>query len=482
MATEQEIIHSVKNAPTIDTKIRIIDQLGHKIKPHHRGLIRFLIELSRQENEPTLSYSAKRSLHLIRTRYNITNFPLFLMDPISLLQSNDPAYRIKALEIFDKKGFSPEQGYFILGSVYYEHDPFVLSRLVKLLPRLTRDLPPHKIEKLLAEFTNATDSRIKANALEALKELSGETNQLHLGILWQNLSDPHERVRNNCIQQLLENKPPDLAQKLTDILQGSENIHELDAALTIAQTLDSFGPEILKKATEKIQALEKTQANENTEPVSMLEETVEINEPQNILFCRLQKLRMLSFLPAGILSATICILLFSLYITKKTESHKWQTLYEQSTIAMQNQTQESEQTIAELREKSRLDVPIALRKIPLNDKTTLFSEHGNILKHNSQIFLNQAAELFESENYQEAIEIYKALYDVYKDNSLAVDAVRQLSRVQKVQNVLHSMADYAEKKQWISARKKLEEIKHLLSSDNYEKHLKQVEAQKLKEN
>jgi tetratricopeptide (TPR) repeat protein len=183
-------------------------------------------------------------------------------------------------------------------------------------------------------------------------------------------------------------------------------------------------------------------------------------------------------LPGSFLAGTICLLLFFVYLSERTESRKWRGLYEQSNIAMQQQKEKQEKEISEIKEKSRADTPIALRKLPLNERTGLFNEHGEILKQNSQIFLQQAEELFESENYDDAIEVYKALYNVYKDNRLAVDAVRQLSRAQKVQNVLYSMNDHIEKKQWISAQKRLEEIKHLISAENYENHLKKIEDKK----
>ena len=46
MASEEEIIQAIKSANDDEIKIRILDQLGHKIKPQHRELIRFLVDLS----------------------------------------------------------------------------------------------------------------------------------------------------------------------------------------------------------------------------------------------------------------------------------------------------------------------------------------------------------------------------------------------------------------------------------------------------
>ena len=113
MASEQEIIQAIRSANNDEIKIRILDQLGHKIKPQHRELIRFLVDLSRDEGPQDISYAVKRALFQIRSRYNITNFPLFLRDPVSLLQSSDPAYRVKALEIFEKKKITSEQCYYL---------------------------------------------------------------------------------------------------------------------------------------------------------------------------------------------------------------------------------------------------------------------------------------------------------------------------------------------------------------------------------
>ena len=68
MASEQEIINALEDAPSADVRIRIIDQLGQKIKPQHRDLIAYLVTLSNRENNQEVAYSVKRALFKIRSR------------------------------------------------------------------------------------------------------------------------------------------------------------------------------------------------------------------------------------------------------------------------------------------------------------------------------------------------------------------------------------------------------------------------------
>ena len=125
-----------------------------------------------------------------------------------------------------------------------------------------------------------------------------------------------------------------------------------------------------------------------------------------------------------------------------------------------------------------IKTPIHKQDIALKSKLELLKSDGADLKSSSNTFFKEAKELYQHEKYKEAINIYKAVYEVYKDNRLAVDSVRWLSKTQKVQNVLSSVANYQKKKQYISAVKKLEEIRHLVSKEIYEKHLLRLKQEK----
>ena len=93
-------------------------------------------------------------------------------------------------------------------------------------------------------------------------------------------------------------------------------------------------------------------------------------------------------------------------------------------------------------------------------------------------FYNKAKESFDKENYATTVKLYNALYDVYKDNRLAVDSVRGLSKTQKIQKVMASVRDYLSKKQFLSASKKIQEIRHLMPKKNYEAHIKKIDKLK----
>ena len=110
----------------------------------------------------------------------------------------------------------------------------------------------------------------------------------------------------------------------------------------------------------------------------------------------------------------------------------------------------------------------------------MFREDGKRLRANANALYRKAKESFDKEKYAVTVKLYNALYDVYKDNRLAVDSVRGLSKTQKIQNVMASVRDYLSKNQLLSASKKIQEIRHLMPKKNYEAHLENIE--KLKSN
>jgi hypothetical protein len=116
----------------------------------------------------------------------------------------------------------------------------------------------------------------------------------------------------------------------------------------------------------------------------------------------------------------------------------------------------------------------------LKVKIEIFQSQGRLLRENADRFLSVANQKYESEAYDEANQLYMSLYEVYKDNRMAVDAVRLLSRTQKVQNILESVREYVSKKQYISAVKKLEEIKHLVSAELFRKHYDSIESERIR--
>ena len=135
------------------------------------------------------------------------------MDPVSLLQSSDPAYRVKALEIFEKKNISAEQCYYFLGAIHFENDPFVLSKIMRVLPRLSTHLPTTRIELILQEYLEHSDSRVRANALEAYSAVSEQSREEQLELLFQCLEDPDQRVRANALRQLCQDSAENLYDK-----------------------------------------------------------------------------------------------------------------------------------------------------------------------------------------------------------------------------------------------------------------------------
>ncbi|MBT3785525.1 HEAT repeat domain-containing protein [bacterium] len=259
MASEEEIIHALEDAVSPAVKIRILDQLGSKIKPQHRDLISHLVTLSRQEQNQEVAYSVKRALFKIRSRYNITNFPLFLMDPIRLLQSSDPACRVKALEVFEKGEVSVEQCYHFLGSLFFENDPFVLSRMMKITPILCGFIPSSRVETILEDFLDSQDSRVRANVVEALGTIRQRRSEESFERLWSCLKDPDQRVRANATSQILEDPPEGLNEFMKECMEVSQDYYELlsckamlrDGAIEFEEQVH----EQLEKRLKKLEAL-----------------------------------------------------------------------------------------------------------------------------------------------------------------------------------------------------------------------------------
>jgi hypothetical protein len=471
MASEQEIIRAIQSAASMESRIRIVDQLGHKLKPQHRELIRFLLELSRNESQQQLSYAAKRALFQIRSRYNITNFPLFLMDPVSLIQSTDPGYRVKALELLEKGQVSHEQCYFFLGSLFFEDDPFVLSRMVRVIPILKTHLSVEKLAKIIKDLTSHEDSRVRANALETLKLLQSEKEADHFSLLFKSLNDPDQRVRNHAIQELKSSTNDKLNENLLSVLERPEHYYELKSCYHLAELRNlELSEKLQDKVEKKLQELEVETVEEEIGSSSESPIAIEMESKKPTFF----DLGGLAYASRNlwVLSSCILILCFAFW-------QKWQLSRQESTVIelrtqlknLQQDSQTKEKKLAAVMDKT---IPLAKQDLNLKEKLEIFRKEGETLRHNAEIFLDEGENAFEQERYGESIEYYKALYSVYKDNRLAVDAVRWLSKTQKVQNVLNSMNDYVEKKQFISAYKKLEEVKHLLSVDVYKAHYERI--------
>ncbi len=467
MASEQEIIRSIQKAEQAEIKVRIIDQLGHKIKPQHRELIRYLVDLSASAKEDEIAYSVKRALFQIRSRYNITNFSLFLMDPVTLLQSSDPAYRIKALEVFENGKVSLEQCYYFLGSVNFEDDPFVLSRMIRVLPQLSSHLPVEKIEELLTRFLEHKNAKIRSSAMESLSLVKEQQGKGRLDILFHCLMDQDQRVRDNSILKLKTEDRDILESRFSDRLQNSTNYFEIQSIL---QIVDELGLKIdtilLNQARKNLKFLE-IEAQKQTLPTPAIE-AVEIGLQTPKTKAEISLLgRPLSFWLAGCFGLSVFLVIILSAHNKKLQSQNQLLAGKIQHTAPVSVAKES--TTTEL---------LANQKMDLDRKVMQFQQDGEILRKNAELFLNMANLSFEEENYTQAVKLYMTLYEVYKDNRLAVDAVRYVSKTQKIQNVLESVQEYMSKKQYISAQKKLEEIKHLLSAENFQKHYNEVEKAK----
>ena len=130
--------------------------------------------------------------------------------------------------------------------------------------------------------------------------------------------------------------------------------------------------------------------------------------------------------------------------------------------------------------KNHSKVLIVDQDLTSKEKLNLFREDGRRLRTNANAFYRKAKESFDKEEYAVTVKLYNALYDVYKDNRLAVDSVRGLSKTQKIQNVMASVRDYLSKNQFLSASKKIQEIRHLMPKKNYETHVNNIEKAKTK--
>ena len=473
MASEQEIIQAIKNATNDEIKIRILDQLGHKIKPQHRELIRFLVDLSRDESRQDISYAIKRALFQIRSRYNITNFPLFLMDPVSLLQSSDPAYRIKALEIFEKKNISSEQCYYFLGAIHFEDDPFVMSKIMRVLPQLSTHLPISRIESILRDYIEHSDSRVRANAVEAYANVTERSREEQLDLLFKCLEDPDQRVRSNALRELCEDSVENLYDKTWEIIQKSKNYYSVLSCIQLIETHP------IKKLEEQLEFARKRLAK--------LEKEVTPTSLNVIPQIHVSDVRQEGPLkiPIGKLATWVIYLIPALFI--------FYLYYQYSSGSRASLITELERTKRELGQfeeivkdqrnrieqlKNHRKVLIVDKKLSDKEKLNQFREDGRRLRANADAFYRKAKESFDKENYSRTVKLYNALYDVYKDNRLAVDSVRGLSKTQKIQNVMASFRDYLSKNQLLSASKKIQEIRHLMPKKNYEAHLKKIEKLK----
>ena len=473
MASEQEIIQAIRNATSDEIKIRILDQLGHKIKPQHRELIRFLVDLSREESRQDIAYAVKRALFQIRSRYNITNFPLFLMDPVSLLQSSDPAYRIKALEIFEKKSISSEQCYYFLGAIHFEDDPFVLSKIMRLLPQLSTHLPIARIESILHAYIEPADSRFRANALEAYTNVSERSSEEQVELLFKCLEDPDQRVRSNALRQLCEDSVENLYDKTWEIIQKSKNYYSVLSCIELIKTHPIKKlEEQLEFASKRLAKLEKEVAPKSLNAIPQIHVS-DVRQDGPLKF------------PYGKLASWVVylipmLLLFFVY-------HQYSVGYRTGLIKDLEKTKSELGQFEEIvqSQKSRIEqlksynkVLIVDQKLTDKQKLNQFREDGRRLRTNAEAFYRKAKEAFDKENYASTVKLYNALYDVYKDNRLAVDSVRGLSKTQKIQNVMASFRDYLSKNQLLSASKKIQEIRHLMPKKNYQAHLEKIEKLK----
>ncbi|MEE2924245.1 MAG: HEAT repeat domain-containing protein [bacterium] len=475
MASEQEIIQAIRSANNDEIKIRILDQLGHKIKPQHRELIRFLVDLSRDEGPQDISYAVKRALFQIRSRYNITNFPLFLMDPVSLLQSSDPAYRVKALEIFEKKKITSEQCYYFLGAIYFENDPFVLSKIMRVLPRLSTNLPTTRIELILQEYIEHSDSRVRANALEAYTTVSERSREEQVGLLFQCLEDPDQRVRSNALRQLCQDSSENLYDKTWEIIQKSKNYYAVLSCIELIETcpikkLD----EQLDFARKRLAKLEKELAPKSLNVIPQIHVT-DVKQDGPVIIPYAKFASWLVYL----LPMLLALIIYHKYSENSRLNLKEELKKTSSELRQFEKMVEDQKTRIE-RLKNYSKVLIVDQDLTSKEKLNLFREDGRRLRTNANAFYRKAKESFDKEEYAVTVKLYNALYDVYKDNRLAVDSVRGLSKTQKIQNVMASVRDYLSKNQFLSASKKIQEIRHLMPKKNYETHVNNIEKAKTK--
>lgn len=473
MASEQEIIYAVRNAVTDEVRIRILDQLGHKIKPQHRELIRFLVELSREEKSHEIGYAVKRALFQIRSRYNITNFPLFLMDPISLLQSSDPAYRVKALETFEKKSVTPEQCYYFLGAIHFEDDPFVLSKFMRVVPRLSSQLPISKLEAILQGFIEHEDSRVRANAVESYSLVCDRSREERIELLFQCLEDSDQRVRSNALKKLKEESQEDLYDRTWEIIQKSQSYYAVLSCIHLVENLpinDLTGQ--LDFARKRLVKLEKDLKSESIQLIPQIHVS-ELRKPGPFILPG----DMLKVWAKYLIPAVIVLLVYNRFVSSSVNELKNNLAkVERELKQFEGIVDEQKEKIVQL--KSQDKVLIVDQQLTQKQQLLQFREEGQRLRSNAEAFYREAKESFEKEEYAQTVTLYKALYDVYKDNRLAVDSVRGLSKTQKIQNVMASVRDYSSKKQFLSATNKLLEIRHLMSEKNYEGHLKNIEQLK----
>jgi len=474
MASEQEIIDALEEAASAEVKIRILDQLGQKIKPQHRDLISHLVILSRKETNQDVAYSVKRALFRIRSRYNITNFPLFLMDPVRLLQSSDPACRVKALEVFDKGEVNVEQCYHFLGALFFEDDPFVLSKMMKIVPVLSRFIPARKIEKIMENFLDSKDSRVRANALDSLGLIRETGDEEGFLKVWACLKDPDQRVRANAIAQILENPPGNLRDHIQQRVESSEDYYELLGITTlIKDARQEVDAKLQSRMDKKIHDLERKLPMEEESSV----EEIGMERKEKSAGVNFSMISYMFGSQKGVWTLAVLVILALFAYRTQQQNHQLREWNSQLTQSGKNYALK----VSELNKKLKADdpeVPIALRQISSKEKLNRFQEEGSSLRQNADLFMKRAKELFEEERYSEASTLFRSLYEVYKDNRLAVDSVRWLSKTQKIENILRSVNEYLKKGQFISCRRKLEELRHLVSSEVYEGHLRRIESVK----
>ncbi len=463
MASEQEIIEALQNSDSAEVRIKILDQLGHRIKPQHRKLIRHLVELSQSVKDEQVAYSVRRALFQIRTRYNITNFALFLMDPLTLLQSSDPAYRLKALESFENQNVSLEQCYYFLGSLHFETDAFVLNRMLRVLPKIKHLLPPQSLRRILEGLSKHEDLRIRNQAVTELNALHNPDKFLSIETLWQGLGDSDQRVREQAIRGVLQEARESTAHKIKETMEHSRDYYLLESCLTLCELGKfAFEDSVMKRAT---QALREARGNQEEKMVMPALMSPSLPQPTSLPnqfgpVARASAIVMVlqSMLIAGLLKAPVP--------TKKLDTSI--TEVAKALESPKDSVQEPEGSLALSDDQS------------LKVKIEIFQSQGRLLRENADRFLSVANQKYESEAYDEANQLYMSLYEVYKDNRMAVDAVRLLSRTQKVQNILESVREYVSKKQYISAVKKLEEIKHLVSAELFRKHYDSIESERIR--
>lgn len=246
---------------------------------------RILRGLCRDEKDPKLRYYCRKALSFLEGRKD--NQSVGIEDIIGLdkellykqAQDPDPWIRLGAIRDISRYFGDNQQVQHFAQMLKTEGHPFVRSALVKAIGRHG---DPTNIQ-LISEFLGDKDSRVQANAIEALEMIGGSDIYPLLIPLLQDLDN---RVRANALKALGGSDCVDIMVHIDAMLESSDTATRDSAAYALGELNIQGSVEALKQALEDksynvrrtaYESLKKLASRENSRAIEVLKANPEID-------------------------------------------------------------------------------------------------------------------------------------------------------------------------------------------------------------